>query len=82
MATESILNTDILIRVIELAFDFFGSEILRKLIFCPPRVGICVNVSPQGWGFCCINESLLHSSTSRDRIFLIVMMLVVTNIIT
>jgi hypothetical protein len=24
--------------VIELAFDFFGSEILRKLIFCPPRV--------------------------------------------
>ena len=38
MATESILNTDILIRD-RACIRFFGSEILRKLIFCPPRVG-------------------------------------------
>jgi hypothetical protein len=38
MATESILNTDILIRD-RACILFFGSEILRKLIFCPPRVG-------------------------------------------
>ena len=38
MATESILNTDILIRD-RACIQFFGSEILRKLIFCPPRVG-------------------------------------------
>ena len=38
MATESILNTDILIRD-RAWIRFFGSEILRKLIFCPPRVG-------------------------------------------
>jgi hypothetical protein len=37
MATESILNTDMLIRDIT-CIRFFGSEILRKLIFCPPRV--------------------------------------------
>jgi hypothetical protein len=40
---------------IEPAFDFFGSEILRKLIFCSQGWGICVNRSPQGGGgFCCI----------------------------
>jgi hypothetical protein len=33
MATESILNTD------RACIWFFGSEILRKHIFCPPRVG-------------------------------------------
>ena len=38
MATESILNTDILIRD-RACIRFFGSEILRKRIFCPPRVG-------------------------------------------
>ena len=38
MATESILNTDILIRD-RAWIRFFGSEILRKLIFCPQRVG-------------------------------------------
>jgi hypothetical protein len=38
MVTESILNTDILIRD-RACIPFFGSEILRKLIFCPPRVG-------------------------------------------
>jgi hypothetical protein len=38
MVTESILNTDVLIRD-RACIPFFGSEILRKLIFCPPRVG-------------------------------------------
>ena len=40
MATESILNTDILMRD-RACIRFFGSEfeILRKPIFCPPRVG-------------------------------------------
>jgi hypothetical protein len=38
MATESILNTDILIRD-RACIRFFVSEILRKLIFCLPRVG-------------------------------------------
>ena len=38
MATESILNTDILIRD-RACIRFFGSKILRKLMFCP-----------QGWG--------------------------------
>ena len=53
MATESILNTDILIRD-RACIRFFGSETLRKLYFVPQGWGICVNVSPQGWGFCCI----------------------------
>jgi hypothetical protein len=39
MATESILNTaDTLIRDRDWIW-FFGPEILKKLIFCPPRVG-------------------------------------------
>jgi hypothetical protein len=38
MAAESILNTDILIRD-RACIRFFGSEILIKLIFWPPRVG-------------------------------------------
>jgi hypothetical protein len=38
MAIESILNIDILIRD-RAWIRFFGSEILRKLIFCPPSVG-------------------------------------------
>ena len=38
MATESILNTNMLIRN-RAWIRFFGSEILRKLIFCLPRVG-------------------------------------------
>jgi hypothetical protein len=53
MAAESILNTDILIRD-RACIRFFGSEILRKLIFCSQGWGICVNISPQGWGFYCI----------------------------
>ena len=53
IATESILNTVILIRD-RACIRVFGSKILRKLIFCPQGLGICVNVSPQGWGFCCI----------------------------
>ena len=53
MATESMLNADILIRD-RACVRFFGSKILRKLMFCPQGWGICVNVSPQGWGFCCI----------------------------
>ena len=38
MATELILNTDILIRD-RACIRFFGSEILRTLIFWPPKVG-------------------------------------------
>jgi hypothetical protein len=52
MAGESILNTDIFIRD-RGCIRFFGSEILRKLIFCSQGWGI-FSISPQGWGFCCI----------------------------
>ena len=38
MATESILNTDILIRD-RACIRFFESEIPRKPIFCPPKGG-------------------------------------------
>ena len=50
MATESIFNTDILIRDI----DFLNQKSSENLYFVPQGWGICVNESPQGWGFCCI----------------------------
>ena len=50
MATESIFNTDILIREI----DFLNQKSSENLYFVPQGWGICVNESPQGWGFCCI----------------------------
>jgi hypothetical protein len=42
---------------IEPAFDFLVQKSSEK--FCPQGWGIWVNVSPQGWGFCCIIESIL-----------------------
>ena len=57
MATESILNTDILIRD-RAAFDFLDQKSSENLYFVPQGWGTCVNVSPQGWGFCCISKNL------------------------
>jgi hypothetical protein len=50
MAGESIINTDIFIRD-RGCIRFFGSEILRKLIFCSQGWGICVSISPKDGDF-------------------------------